>query len=199
MTKPLFTVRTQLLAAVAKWACQDDQRFHISHVLFDGKHMVATDGHRIVAVTCETGVEPFMLHRTDCAMLAAAQREITRFRTADLKIAVVDGKAEVDLDGTRRVIVKAHAKDFPPWDQLFASAKAETPAPASYSFQPQYLAAIDDVIQSVTGDTQRAVTVKGWPARESSGYAGPMLFESVVFDDGPGGYEMRFLIMPTRS
>lgn len=197
----LFSVRTQLLAAVGKWACQSDDRPHLARVLFDGKHMVATDGHRLVAVSCETDLPPFTIHRVDCAVLAAAQREITKHRSAELVfLAVADGQATIDLDGGRSVLAMktGDAKDFPPWQKMFEGLKAETPTPPAYAFEPRYLAAMDEVIQGVTGDVQRTIEVKAWTAKEPGGFVGPMLFESVVFD-GTHGYEMRFLIMPKRS
>lgn len=197
----LFSVRTQLLAAVAKWTCHDESRFHLNYVLFDGQHMVATDGHRMVAVSFQTDLPPFTIHRMDCAVLAAAQREVLKSRRAELVFtAVADGRATIDLDAGRRVLTvkTGDPKSFPPWETLFSNLKAETPTPPAHAFEPRYLAAMDEVIQSVAGDVQRTVEVKAWTAREEGGFCGPMLFDSVVFD-GDAGYEMRFLIMPKRS
>ena len=198
----LFSVRTRLLAAIAKWAHQGDDRPHLARVLFDGKHMVACDGHRLVVATCETGLPPFALDRLDCAVLAAAQREIMKRHSAELRfLSVADGKVEIAIDAGRVLTVKARdASEFPPWQKLLADAKAETPTPPAYSFDPRYLAAIDEVIQGATGDVQRMVTVKAWTGLTPGGGCaiGPMLFESVWFDDGTGG-ELRFLIMPKRS
>ncbi len=199
----LFSVRTRLLAAIAKWAHQGDDRPHLARVLFDGKHMVACDGHRLVVATCETGVPPFALDRLDCAVLAAAQREITKRYSAELGfVSVADGKVAIELETGRVLTVKAReAGEFPPWQKLLEDAKAETPAPPEYAFDPRYLAAIDEVIQGAAGgEYQNTVKVKAWAGLEpGAGCAiGPMLFESVVFDDNCG-CELRFLIMPKRS
>ena len=186
----LFSVRTRLLAAVAKWATTDESRPFLERVLFDGKHIVATDGHRIVAVPCETDVPPFTVHRVDCAILAAAQREIGHKRHADsVFVTVSDGKAAIDIDEGRRVLtVKVHdAKDFPPWEVLFGELKAESAEPPSFAFEPRYLAGIDEVLEAVDGSCQRTATVKAW---SSGKFIGPMLFE---------GEGIRFLIMPKRT
>lgn len=199
----LFSIRTRLLAAVAKWTHTDDNRPHLHRVLFDGKHMVATDGHRMVVVPCETDMPPFALGRVDCAILAAAQREITKRDGAELRFVAIDiypgrpvstsRKALIELDeeGLRSLLVPApDPSDFPRWQQLFEGQKAEPPTPPTYAFEPRYLAGIDEVLEAVDGARNRTVEVKAWTANEPGGHVGPMLFES-------GG--IRFLIMPKRS
>jgi hypothetical protein len=201
MPEGLFSVRTQLLAAVARWAYQSDDRPHLARVLFDGKHMVACDGHRLVVVTCETGLPPFSIDCVDVAAVAAAQREITRSRHAEVSfIAVGDRDATIDFDGRHLTVRTYDAKDYPPWEQLLKGLKAESPEPPAYAFEPRYLAAIDQVLEAVDGSHQRSVTVKAWTANgsDSPGPIGPMLFESLIHD-GPHLGQLRFLIMPKRS
>lgn len=185
----LFSVRTRLLAAVAKWAYQDDDRPHLARVLFDGQHMVGCDGHRLVVVPCETGASPFTVERADCAALAAAQRELTKSTHGDLTfLTVSEGKAAISLGDARAavLIVQADdAKNYPPWEQLLKGTTAETATPPERVFEPRYLAAIDEVLQAVDGGCQRSVVVKAWTAE-----LGPMLFE---------GAGIRFLIMPKRG
>lgn len=194
---PLFSVRTRLLAEVAKWAHQGDERPNLARVLFDGKHMVATDGHRMIVAPCETGIAPLTLDREDCALLAAAQREITnRARDAELAfIGVAIGTVTVRLDArvpACTITLPTRDSDgFPPWEQLFKGLKAETPEPCEYLFEPRYLAAIDPVLEAV--DCHGTVRITAWSAvdpRLGDHACGPMLFEG-------GG--IRFLIMPKRA
>ena len=193
-----FSVRTRLLAAVAKWAYQHEDRPNLERVLFDGLHMVACDGHRLVVVPCVTGLPAFALRRRDCAALAAAQRELGKGSRAEIAFAsVVDRRATIWLDdvGACAMIVRAgNVDDFPPWQKLFENLKAETPTPPEYAFEPRYLAEIDEVIEAEEGGGsrgQRTVAIKAWTAIEPSGYCGPMLFETP--ESG-----IRFLIMAKR-
>lgn len=182
-----FSIRTRLLAAIAKWTYQGDDRPHLECVLFDGKHIVATDGHRIVVAPCETGLPSFLLRRRDCLMLAAAQRELFARQFAELAfVKVADRRASVSLDpndGERcTVIVRTPVHDFPPYEALFRGLKAEG-SPPPYAFEPRYLAAIDEVLEAVDGGHQRTVKITAWDT------LAPMLFE---------GHGIRFLIMPQR-
>ncbi len=197
----LFSVRTQLLAAIAKWSHQSEERPHLARVLFDGRQIVATDGHRLVVAPFETNHAPFTIDRLDIAVLAAAQREITKSVRAELVfVKVSDGRAVIDLDAAamggvtghdrRLLTVRTHdAKDFPAWEVLFDGLKAESEAPPAYAFEPRYLAAIDEVLAATEfgAGGQRTVLVKAWTGGEP--FIGPMLFE---------GYGVRFLIMPKR-
>jgi hypothetical protein len=191
----IITVRTQLLAAVAKWTYIDDTRPNLNVVYFDGKAMIATDGHRMVVVPMETSLPGFGIHRRDCAAIAAGQRELERHQhMGELRISVADRKATIALDREMRTMtVPAHGVDYPPYESLFKSLKAETPVPSEFTFNPRYLAAIDEVMQGVDPTDYHAsggVRVKAWSAVDERGFCGPMLFE---------GAGIQFLVMPMRG
>lgn len=194
----MITVRTKLLAAVAKWAYQNDDRPHLQMVRFADGEMVACDGHRLVRVPLEVpdGVK-FGLRPRDIAAIEAAQQKIPEHRhRGELRISVIkDGRAIIDIEselagGITMNLKTADVAGYPPIDQVMPKGR-ETESPAGYGFDPKFLAAINDVNLAAGGFSSRGVRAEAWSKIDEQGMAGPMLFTG---DSG-----IRFVVMPMRQ
>lgn len=188
---------TKLLAAVAKWAYQGDDRPHLQVVRFADAEMVACDGHRLVRVPLEMpdGVR-FGLRPRDIAALAAAQLELSKSRhRGQLRISVVkDGRALVDLEseiasGTTMNLKTADVSDYPPIEQVMPKS-CETDEPPGFCFDPKFLAAINEVNLAAGEFESRGVLATAWSKVDERGLCGPMMFTG---DSG-----IRFVVMPMR-
>jgi hypothetical protein len=179
----LFTVKASLLGAVAKWACHDESRYWLNFVFFDGKNMVATDGHRMVVVPLVVDGPAFGLHRKSIAALVAMQRELGR-KFGDFTVGVENHKATIVLDGpdAPTVDIKAPVVDFPPYEQLLQFKPPAAADPGPCAFNPRYLADIHEVL--LTLSHSETVTIKAW-----GDAMGPVLFEA----EG-----IRFVVMQKR-
>ena len=193
----MIVVRTKLLAAVAKWAYQGDDRPHLQVVRFADAEMVACDRHRLVRVPLEMpeGVR-FGLRPRDIAALAAAQHELSKSRhRGELQISEVkNGRAIVDLEselagGITMNVKTADVSGYPPIEQVMPKS-CETDEPPGFCFDPKFLAAINEVNLAAGAFQSRGVRCAAWSKIDENGLCGPTLFT--------GDAGIRFVVMPMR-
>ena len=104
---PGILMRTDVLVAVAKWASPDVSRPHLNLVTFRKNKCVATDGHRMVSVPCETYNYAFGVRARDLIAAAAAQRSqgssnAPSLRSIALFPSLPDGELRIGQDDAGR-------------------------------------------------------------------------------------------------
>lgn len=194
-TPPLLPliVSSKAIAAVAKWAGQDDDREHLRMVLFAKGEYVACDGSRLVIVPVEYDGPSFGVSARHLAAAVAAHEGFNR-SARDLRI-WVDRTAPgirvvINLDGystSKTVDLQVPYCDpsvYPPYEVIIP--KGTGPSLVGYALDPQYMAAIAEVNRA-TVDTSHppGVRVVAW--------GGPL--DPIMFENMNG---VRFVIMPMR-
>jgi hypothetical protein len=198
---PVISVSTGVLAAVAKWANPDEVRLHLRLVVFRDRELIATDGHRLVRVPCETHGYTFGVDRAHLLAAASAQRELGVARPHVIEISPDEpGRIQLRLTGpyaltTRRdvrmTVPAGRVDDYPPIEQVMPTPSKGV-SPQGYVMDPRYLAAIEEVTAAMHPEAGRGVTLAAWCAPDAAGdLLGPMLFTNA------GG--ARFVIMPMRA
>lgn len=180
-----ITIRTELLAAVARWAGEDENRPALRMVLFTRDEFVACDGHRLARVPLEYDGDPFGVYRVHILAAAAAQRGLDQ---RDIVIELARQSIHLGIATDVRLVVPVcDASVFPVYDQVMPRGPRPSTAPDGYGFDPKYLAEIYEVQKAAgAADGYHGVRVTGW----SVDGLGAMLFE---------GYRgIRYVIMPVR-
>lgn len=215
MSKPTkITIRTDILAAIAKWASADTTR-PIGAVAFRADDtIVATDGHRLVLVPHETHGLSFGIERAHLLAAVAAQDSIARddreprvghdvIERPDGEMTLADGahgdrevtlwsdagRVYIDIDG---LVIRASCvdlKEYPPIEQIF-SGSDNAGTPDGYLLDARYLAAISEV-NMATASYSDGVRVTQWSRLDADGKRGPIVLENSV--------GVRFAIMPQRD
>jgi hypothetical protein len=210
----MLTLSTALLTAVAKWATPSLDRPHLAQVVIRDKEIFATDGHRLVRVPIDTDLE-IAIYRKHILAAAAAQRSLNfnNFhdddadddeprprspRSPSLGISKADGalvRIDLDLDAgsmTSMTVTAGHLDLAITRKQLDAAVPAPSlVSPSGHIFNPQYLAAIDEVNAALGGE-RTGVKCVAWGAPNADGeFHGAMTFQ--------GAQGSRFVIMPMRG
>lgn len=187
-----ITISTNVLAAIAKWSCQDADRPHLRTVLFERGRAIATDGHRMVLLPVETNGHRLLVDSGHIAAAVAAQRDMKVSRPREITIEPSDKSIILGLDNGVSLIVPARDPgQYPPYEQAVPKVDPKAKTPHGYALDPRYLAAIAEVSAAVAPNAQRGVRVVAWSPIDADGQQlGAMLFE---------GYEgVRFVVMPMR-
>lgn len=183
-----ITIPTRELAAVAKWAHEDPGKTSINTLLFARGEYVATDGHRLVRVPCETNGLAFAVDRSHLLAACAAQGAI---RDMDQITLEPDGKAHVKLGIAFGVSLLVPFRDPAAHPEIESieqvmPTKKDLPSLDGYILDPRYLAAIAEVNAANAPNSTRGVKVVAW----SGDRLGAMLLENC---NG-----VRFVVMPMR-
>jgi hypothetical protein len=192
--KPVISVATAVIGAVAKWAGTDETRSHLQMVLFTKGTMVAVDGHRMVIVPCETFGLTIGVNR-DCLLAAVAAQGVLESVNRHITIEpnplnpsfVTIGISQ--HHGLHMIAKAADTTAFPNYNQVVkANSQSGTMSLEGYRLNPRYLADIVEVhaATAIGQEHVHGVRVVAW----SDDHLGPMVFEN--------GMGVKFLIMPMR-
>jgi hypothetical protein len=182
----VITIKTKLLAAIARWAINyDEQRPHLHMVLFTKREIVACDGRRLVRVPIEYACAPFGVDRDHLLAAVAAQQSIGNRR----EISIQRGTGStVAIEIGNGVILTVPIRDpatFPPYEKIMPK-RDPVLNPAGYGFQPEYLAGIHEVNREIAVGEIHGVRVTAW--------GGPL--DAMLFEGAMGS---RYVIMPVRT
>lgn len=211
----MTTVRTDLLAAVAKWAHADPAR-PIGAVLFRDNRIIATDGHRLVIVPHELEGEAFGVARYHLRAAIAAQNALTRepidpqvgydvkdvgdvvladgpYGDREITLTTKEGRVYLEIADGVAIRVPAHDvstyADQKRLDSLI-SGGSDTGTPDGYLLNPEYLADVSEV--STASATYRdGVWVTRWSRLDKKGGRSPLVMRN---KNG-----VLFAIMPMRE
>lgn len=182
----MISISTNLLAAVAKWASTDEARVNLCMVLFTKGEYVACDGHRLVRVPLEYDGKAFCVGRDHILAAVAAQRSLYDDNDSSIDIEP-NGKGLVNLTIDKGIVVSVpfrSAGDYPHYEQVMPKGKPDK-LPDPYGFDPQYLAAIDEVNRA-SDSVYRGVQIVAWGGE----------LDAMEFRNADG---IRFVIMPVRT
>lgn len=208
-----ISIRTDLLAAVARWTHADPTR-SIGVVAFRSDNtIVATDAHRMVIVPHETHGLSFGVTRAHLLAAVAAQNVLQRdgmepnvghdvVERPDGDIVLADGphgdrEVRIWIDANRvyldigALVVRAPLVDirqYPDVEKAIVGDSAGTPN--GYLLDARYLAAIAEV-NMASASYADGVRVVRWSALDANGGRGPVVLENV---NG-----VKFAIMPQRD
>jgi hypothetical protein len=194
----VITLKSKVLAAVARWAYPEFDRMHLHMVLFADGEYVACDGHRLVRVPYEYDGEPFGVDRSHLLAAIAAQEasHVDAYDDEDgprvprlndkLSIECKDGRVHLTIaNGVTMIVPRRDPAMYPPYDKVTPRSPGHVP-PDGYHFNPRYLADMDVVNSAITGGRNSYVKVAAWSDRHSA----------VLFEGAEG---TRFVIMPARQ
>jgi hypothetical protein len=180
----VITIKTKLLAAIARWACPDTQRPRLNMVLFTKGEIVACDGCRLVRVPLEYDGEPFGVDRDHLLAAVAAQQ----IAGSGWEIVIQRGTGyTVAIDIANGAILTVPLRDpanYAPYEKVMPKHDGSS-SPDGYGFNPKYLSAIDEVNRELDGGSD-GVRVTAWGTKLDA-----MLFE--------GAMGSRYVIMPVRT
>ena len=178
----MITISTNLLEAIAKWSYVDTDRPHITCVLFDRKHVVATDGHRLVRVPIKNPGPKFTVARPHLFAAIEAQHAMN---ARELTLSLDGTVVTIGIAPKVTMTVPVGPEGYPPYEQVIPKGADDAPL-AGYCINPKYLAAVDEVHRAIGGGPHCGVRIVGW-----GGELDPLKLE------GAGGSE--FVIMPMRA
>jgi hypothetical protein len=196
------TLSTEQIKAILAYACKDSTRFHLGGVFLDGTHLVATDGHRLVAVpwryTCAayTGPESgLIVPAADLALACktAGARGTVEIRVLDggPKIALV-ARTRADKYGApgpeARFQTAAIDATYPPYER--AIPRGDTLA--SVALDPAYLADVSLIASAFAEDPDRHRE----PSVEIAACGGRL--DPIIFRAGYAR-DVRIVVMPMRA
>lgn len=204
MTKAI-TVSTRQVAAVAKWTSKDPTRTHLHMVLFARGEYVATDGHRMVRVPCETHELEIGVDARHLLAAAAAQRDLgvaslrlEPHNGGRIRIGISDrinpatAGREDSADDLYLLVPSRDTSKYPPTDQVIPRGQHGAP-PLTYSINPGFFADVAEVIAASPieddfGGTggQCGVDITGWGSS----------LDPVMLTSSQG---VRFILMPMRG
>lgn len=186
----MITISTKLLAAVAKWAYSNDDRPHLSVVLFRDDEMVACDGHRLVRVPVASNGLTLAVQRRHVMAAVAAQAcckqdapQDPEYYGSAVEITKPDKRIVIRLGDLAIAGQAGDPSSYPPYGKVVPGGQDGDPN--GRVFNPTYLAAIDEVRQA-SGGGMHGVRLVAWGSELDA-----TLFES------RGG--IRYIIMPMRD
>lgn len=211
-----INVRTDLLHAVAKWAHGDASRA-IGAVAFRDNEIVATDGHRLVIVPCETNGHAFGVYRSHLLAAVAAQNSLARdgidprvghdivevedhmvgpyltvadgpFGDRVVDLWPVDGHVQIDLGAVRVIASKIDISQYPDVRSVLKHGD-DSSTPDGYLLDARFLAAIEEV-NTAHANYQSGVRVVKW-GRLIGGVRDPLVLKSET--------GVTFVVMPQRD
>lgn len=211
-TTDKISIRTDLLAAIAKWARRDGAG-HLGAVVFRTNNtIVATDGHRLVIVPHETHGLSFGVARSHLLAAISAQSVLVRDGIDphvghdviddgdDVKLAdgpYGDRRIDLSLLDATRVLIdigtiairapRVDLKKYPDVERSLVGDNSGTPD--GYLLDARYLAAIEEVNTASSGYAS-GVRVVQWSQLVGE-VRGPVVMENAV--------GVRFAIMPQRD
>jgi hypothetical protein len=199
-----ITVSARQVAAAAKWTSRDPIRTHLHMVLFARGEYVATDGHRMVRVPCEThGIEIGVDARH---LLAAATAQRDLGPAAYLRLEPYEGRIRIGLSGRSNVaagcedsaddvylwVPSRDTSKYPPTDQVIPMGKHGAP-PVTYSLNPAFFSDVAEVIAASPIEDDFGGT-GGQCGVDITGWGSPI--DPVMLTSSQG---VRFILMPMRG
>jgi hypothetical protein len=214
-----IVIKTDLLAAIARWAYSEQDRPHIGRVIFRRDEIIATDGRRLVRLQHDCHGYEFGVSRRDVLAACAAQDMRARHHSqwavrlgTDIE-AGSDGDAVLTAGGMREVGVawngESKAKfglgddayyycntstlaDMPKIDAVMLGAR-DGEFPIGRGFNIAYLAGMEQVVHAA-GHSHDGTAIESW-----SNELGPFQFTSPVGAPPGEAGSVRFVIMPMRE
>lgn len=152
-----ITIPAALIKAIATWASTDTTRLPICHVRFEGRDVVATDGHRLILLRRGAGPSHAVPFHVPAKILLTAARSAGARGTVEIAPSEAVRAITAAKRGETPLITEVAAArpktskvawQFPAWQHVVPSLDGELVV-AAHACNPGYLAAMADVVAAL--------------------------------------------------